>query len=186
MNKKRIGLLIPTILIPYIVLLALVVLFTSTEWTVSEFIFEKISGDNVWLFICTVFLYCFIAIVLSLVSFIFSLVKIWDEVSLAKVSLVIKLIQIPAYVCIFILGVVFAILPIMMVVTIVLIFFDYLTLILTGMITISSVINAVRKGLFTYRETWWIILLQFVFCADVVATIIWNNKLKRRIMEMNI
>ena len=48
---------------------------------------------------------------------------------------------------------------------------------------ISSVIIAIRKNIFTFKEVFWVILLQFIFCADVIASVVFYIKLKRLMNE---
>lgn len=89
-----------------------------------------------------------------------------------------KLIQIPSYIVIFVLGVLLTITIFTFAFSILMFFFDYLTLIMTGLINSAAVINASRKKAVSFGKNIWIIILQFVFCADVVASIIFYIKIK--------
>ena len=44
---------------------------------------------------------------------------------------------------------------------------------------ILAVVLAIRNGKVSFKESWWVILLQFIYCADVVATVIFYVKLKK-------
>ena len=123
-------------------------------------------------------IFAFISFVLNIIFFVLSITKKWDELYLAKVAMITKLIQIPSYIVIFVLGVFFTITIFTFVFSILMFFFDYLTLIMTGLINSAAVINASRKKAVSFGKNIWIIILQFVFCADVVASIIFYIKIK--------
>lgn len=68
---------------------------------------------------------------------------------------------------------------------IVLIFiFDFCTLVLTGLLNVVAIDVARKQGTVTLKETLWIIILQFIFCADVVASIVLYSKLNKRQSEL--
>ena len=105
--------------------------------------------------------------------------------SLAKFAMIIKWMQVPAYVAIFALGLIFAITLFTIPIAIIFVLVDCLTLLLTGLLTISAAVVAVRQGVFQTKDVLWIILLQFVFCADVLAATVFYKKLrnKRSVIE---
>ena len=96
---------------------------------------------------------------------------------------IVKWIQAPAYLVIFGLGLAFALNPLTFFLAVALTLFDCFTLFLSSLLAVASVINAVRQGTFTLKETPWVILLQLVFFADVVAATIFYFKLKKRNTE---
>ena len=185
MNKKRIWLVISTLILPYFVLFILATLFFSIEQPFFGYIMENIFRNNALNLLLALLIYCIVAISLSVVCFVVSIRKGWDALSLAKSALIIKLIQVPAYIAIFVLGLMFAITIFTFAFSIFFILIDCLTLALTGLLTVSSVINAVKNGTFRIKEVIWVIILQFVFCADVVASIIYYKKLRKRIKTEN-
>ncbi len=185
MNKKRIWLVISTILLPYFVLFMLATLFFSIEQPFFGYIMENIFRNNALSLLLALLIYCTVAIALSVVCFVISIRKSWDALSLAKTAMIIKLIQVPAYIAIFVLSVAFILTIFTFAFTFILILIDCLTLLLTGLLTVSSVINAVKNGTFRIKEVIWVIILQFVFCADVVASIIYYKKLRKRLETEN-
>ena len=50
---------------------------------------------------------------------------------------------------------------------------------MTGLFVVSSVIATIKNNTFTLKEVIWVILLQFVFCADVISSVVFYIKLKR-------
>ena len=90
-----------------------------------------------------------------------------------------KLVQVPAYVLIFALGAVFVMTIFTIPFSIGLFVIDCLSVFMTGLFVISSVIATIRNNTFTLKEVIWVILLQFVFCADVISSVVFYIKLKR-------
>jgi hypothetical protein len=102
---------------------------------------------------------------------------------MAKTAMIVKLTQVPAYVLIFILGVLFVITLFTIPFTLGIYLLDCLTLALTGFLTLAAVICAIRQGLCTWKECIWVVILQFIFCGDVVASILFFRMLKKRIPQ---
>lgn len=181
MNRNRIWYILPTAVLPYLVLLALAVIFFSADHPVFAFLMESVFGGNALLLIAALLLYCVFAGMLSVICFVTGIRKGWDALSLAKSAMILKLCQVPAYALIFVLGIVFAITLFTIPFAIGLFLLDCLTLCLTGLLTAAAAINAVRQGFFQSKEVLWIVLLQLVFCADVAATIAFYCKLRKRV-----
>lgn len=178
MKNKKILLAIPSIILPYVLLLVLFTIFSGSGNPISCFIIEDIFAGNGLLLFLAFCIFTFISFVLNIIFFVLSITKKWDELYLAKVAMITKLIQIPSYIVIFVLGVLLTITIFTFVFSILMFFFDYLTLIMTGLINSAAVINASRKKAVSFGKNIWIIILQFVFCADVVASIIFYIKIK--------
>ena len=179
MNKKLFMISVPIVLVPYLALFALATIFFSAELPFFQYIIESVFDSNALYLIAALLLYCFLAAVLSIVCFFVSVFKKWDALSLAKTAMVMKFVQIPAYIFIFALGVAFVIAIFTIPFSIGLFIMDCLSVFMTGLFVISSVIAAIRKKIFTFKEAFWVILLQFIFCADVIASTIFYIKLKR-------
>lgn len=180
MNKKRIWFIIPTTILPYLTLLAVATTLLSTTHPVFEFIMDSVFGSNGIYLIATLLLCYMFAAGLSIICFVLSIRRGWDSLSLAKSAVIIKLIQVPAYIIIFILGVLFSITIFTLPFVMAFIFLNCLTLISTGLLTTAAVINAVRQGVFKSEEVILLMLLQIVFCADVVASIVFYLRLRKR------
>ena len=178
MNKKLFLLSIPTLLVPYIAIFTLAVVFLSTKVKLFEAIMESIFQNDGLLLIAALIIYLLLTIALGIACFFISTFKFCDALSTAKTAMLIKLIQIPAYIMIFVLGVAMTIAIWTIPFTIALFWIDCLCLFLTSLPVISSIICAVRHGTMKFQDVIWVIILQFVFCADVVASIIYCKKLK--------
>ena len=181
MNLKRIGFFLSTTLLPYFFLLGLALIFLSSDVSAFNYIMESVFRNNGFLLIKTFVVLCVLSGVLSIIGSAVGIIRNWNALSLAKFAMIVKLIQIPAYIIIFVLGVAFVLAIITIPFSIVLFLFDCFVLLLTGIITTSAIANADTQNILPLKKSWWAIILQFVFCADVVATIIFYIKLKKNI-----
>lgn len=180
MNKNRIWLVIPTACLPYFLLCTLSVVFFSTQHPLCRFIMERVFAGNGLLLIASVLIFTFLAASMSVICFFISIRKQWDALSLAKTAMIIKLLQIPAYVIIFIMGVILLTTILAIPISFVLFLVECLTLVLTGLFTTAAAVVAVRKQMVTWKECGLLVGLQLVFCADVVASILLYSILKKR------
>lgn len=179
MTKKRCWMIIPAVLLPYLGLFTLATIFFSSKLPFFAFIVEFAFHNNGLNLIAALLLCCALATVLSIICFAASIRKRWDALSLAKCAMIVKLIQVPAYILIFASGVFLLITIFTIPFSIGLFLLDCLCLFLSGLLVASASINAVRQGLCEPKEIIWVIILQFVFCADVISSIVFYRKLKR-------
>lgn len=179
MNKKLLLIFIPIAIVPYLSLFALATIFFSTTLPFFGWIMDSVFDSNALYLIAALLLYYILAVALSIVCFVVSIYAKWDALSLAKAAMIIKLIQIPAYVLIFVLGLMLLITIFTYPFSIALFMLNCLSMFMTGLLVIASVISAIRNNIFSFTEISWVILLQFVFCADVISSVIFYNKLKR-------
>lgn len=168
----RTFLLLPAAVFPYVPPVCLWILMHADR------IMETVFQSNGFLLLGACLVLLLIALVCAVVYFVCSIRGRWDALALAKTALVIKLIQIPAYILAFILGAVCALSVFTVPFTVAFLVFDGVSLLMTALAAISSVTAAVREGKTTLRRSVWVILLQFVFCADVVAAAVFYQKLK--------
>ena len=74
MNKAKTWYIIPSAILPYLLLCTFAVIFTSTENPVSESVMGMF-GDNILILGAVVLIYCIAATVLSVIHLILSIVK---------------------------------------------------------------------------------------------------------------
>jgi hypothetical protein len=113
-----------------------------------------------------------ISLLMSVSIVVASYVKKWSAHAMALYNMVIKLAQIPAYVIIFILGVLLLLSIFTYGFTVFFMIIDLFTIFLSGLIGIVASRKNYTCGNLSTTE--WIIhsILQFVFCADIVSAII--------------
>lgn len=186
MNAKRLWLILPAAGMPYVILGATAVILFSADNAVARYILETVFGGNGLLLLGCTLAYCAVAAALTVCGAVLAVVRRWDAFSLAKTAMIVKCLQIPAYAVIFVLGVLMMItlftLPFVLVFAAV----DYLTLMLTGLFNSAAVVAAIRARVLTLKDTWWVIALQFVFCADVAASVLFYCRLKKAYGDRNI
>lgn len=180
MNKRRIWLVLPMVLLPYLSLLALATIFFSSSNPFFASLMQNVFADNGLYLLAALLGFAFLAVALSIICFVLSIKQEWDALSLAKSAVAVKLAQIPAYIAIFVVGLLMLITLWTIPFALVLYLLDGLVLILSGLLTLSSVINAVRREQTTYQQSWWVIVLQCIFCLDVVAAILHFRKLRKK------
>ena len=177
--KKHFLFAIPILIFPFLVLPTLVVIFFSTKVDFFGTIVELLFRDNALIIITGLLIYM-VALSVSAVYFVVAMFKNWDALSLAKVAMIVKLIQVPTFVANLVAGVILAIgiftFPFAVMVFVV----DCISVFLTGLMTTAAVVSTVRQGHFRFGEVAWVVVLQMVFCADVVASVIFYLKLRNR------
>ncbi len=179
MNKKTFWIIVPISLLPYLILFVLATIFFSTKFSFFHFIMESVFQNNALNLLTFLLIYGILIMLFSFICFIVSIYKKWDAVSLVEMAVIMKLIQVPAYIVIFIVGVLFSITIFTIPFSIGLFLCDCISVFLTGIWVISSAIITIRQGVFKMKEVRWVIILQFIFCADVISSIIFYLKLKR-------
>ena len=179
MNKKLFSLSVPIVLAPYLALLALATTFFSTKLPAFRWIMEELFRGNALYLVAAMLIFCVITIAWAGILSVVSICKKWDALAVAETAMIIKMAQIPAFVAIFALGVLLATGIFTIPFAIGLFVLDCLFLLMTGLLTVSAVVISIRNKRYTFRELLWIVLLQFVFCTDVIASIFLYRKLKR-------
>lgn len=86
--------------------------------------------------------------------------------------MVVKLIQIPAYIAIFFLSVLCFSMLFTIGIAVVLLLFDCASILLTGLIGVASIIRCYSNNIISknFSVVNWV--LQFVFCVDVISAIV--------------
>ena len=178
MNKKLFALSIPIVLAPYLALFTLATIFFSTKLPFFQWIMEVVFHGNAWYLIAALLIFCVVVVAWAGVISFVSVHKKWDALAVAKTAMIVKLAQIPAYVAIFALGVVLMLGIFTIPFALGLFVLDCLFVFMTGLLVISAVVITIRNDHFTFSDLWWVLLLQFVFCGDVIAAILLYRKLR--------
>jgi peptide-methionine (S)-S-oxide reductase len=179
MNKKRFLLILPAVLLPYATLGLLVLIYTAP----NTFLDEWMGRGGFFYLLGFFLLYVITAFALAVVGFVKSIRGNWDPISLAKTAMIIKLAQIPAYICIFILGLVCLVMIFTFFISFLLALIDAIALCATGLLTTAAVINHGRRKKIKRGKYWWVIALQFLFCLDVGATTWFYTRLRKEKRE---
>lgn len=90
--------------------------------------------------------------------------------SLLKTALILKIIHIPTYILIFVLGLIMGLMFFMTFPFIIfLVIIDYITLFLSGMVSVFSIVKNAKNNIALSVVA---VILQFVFCADIISLIV--------------
>jgi len=171
-NMKKYLPLTLVILFPYMIIFAIVCIFTG-------FLMETVFGYNVFVLIAALLILYIAAFICSAVVFIRSLVKKRSAIELLRMNMIIKLVHIPAYVLIFLLGFAFFMTIFTFAFTIALMILDVMTIVLTGLLGLSGVIRGYSENKLSQNAAIVHGILQFVFCLDVASAIIAYRKAKK-------
>ena len=177
MNKKTIWFTFPTLLLPYIYVACLAIIFWGHE------IIAKVFHHDGFLFLGVLLLYMLLTLVTNIILCTIMIVKRWDEVTIAKTSMIIKIIHIPAYIAIFCLGVILLCTIFTLPFSIALAILSYFSLCMTSIIGTTAILNAYRNNLFDLKTSIIFGFLQFVFCLDVFISIVYYILLKKEIIK---
>lgn len=164
-NLKKMYACIPIILLPYttVALIFLVIsgFFIDPEkQSLALFVLLFVLGIYILALICVVF-YC-----------IASHRKKISALEMAKLSMLIKIIQIPAFLLIFIFGIFSFITIFTMIYSVIFLILDVVSIVLTGIVGASAVRLNYNQGAINKREVVIYTLMQFVFCLDVIIAIL--------------
>lgn len=165
-NMKHFLLLIPVMIQPYILLFALYSIF------INQYIVEQFFGNNgLWL-LFMIFVTIVISFICTLVYMPFCLAKGWGARQTAFFNMLIKLVQIPAYLAIFVLGVLFFITIFTYAFSVFFVLFDCITIFLTGLVGLTANLRLYKEhkcsGSFAALNS----VCQFVFCIDVISAVV--------------
>lgn len=170
-----------TAIVPYILILATIAVFTNS--------FSYISDNNSvtqYLFDSTlifVFASYFISVVISCITFIVSIIKKWDAKKLLFANMIVKVIQIPAYIAIFAMGVCSLITIFTFPVAIIFWMLDCVSVFSSGLIGMSGAIRGKCEKKFKTGFTVVSSVLSYIFCVDVVMAVIMYIKAKKKIIN---
>ena len=164
---------LPIILFPYTIIIALASLF-------SNFIMETVFKNNIFLVLFVLLLFYIIALISTIIISIKNLVLKRSAQELLRMNMIIKLIHIPAYLLIFFAGMIFFLTIFTFAISILLMILAGMSIILSGLIGLSSIIRGLSEYKLTKKKAIIHCILQFVFCADVISSVIIYRSVKTR------
>lgn len=166
-------LLLPSIFFPYVLLFAIYCLYTG-------FLMEELFGNFILNLALWMLLYFAIAIAGLVMFIVLSIIKKWDYKEISKINMEIKLAQIPAYIAIFILGVLCFITIFTFGFTIFFFIYDIISIIMTGILGLLSIFIYFFKGKEKDTKIGLLAIGQFIFCIDIPASIILYKTFKHK------
>ncbi|MDO4260666.1 MAG: hypothetical protein Q4C82_01190 [Eubacteriales bacterium] len=146
----------------------------------SGFLMETIFQSNAYLCLLILVVIWFAACICAVSTCAVSLRKKWDFVELCRINMLIKTISIPAYLFVFLVGTVCMLTVFTFAISVLLMMFDAMAIVLSGFIGISAVKRSYDHKAISAGEMFLYGILQFIFCVDVIASIILFRKSKKK------
>lgn len=162
---------IPIILFPYTILAMLYCIFTG-------FLIETVFQNNFLYCVLFIFIFGILALICEILLYFLCYKGNTTALDFAFLNMVIKLSHIPAYIVIFVLGILFLITIFTIGFSLAFIIFDAFTIFISGIVGILAVRKNYLEKNISLTECWIYGLLQFAFCLDIVFAIIIYCKAK--------
>ncbi|MBO4456549.1 MAG: hypothetical protein J5802_02385 [Butyrivibrio sp.] len=107
-----------------------------------------------------------------------------EAVSLAKLQMILRLVQIPAYIVIFLLGVILVFTFFGLVMAMILAVIDGISIALTGTASIAVYAHLLKNNLITKKQFIGYSILSYIYVLDVIASILCYTNVKRKISSL--
>lgn len=176
---------IPTVATLYLLITAFVFIFFGSRILDPLMTYDSSVGSLVFFGILIGFVVLgIICGILGIISSIVCFVKGDHPLAMAKTAMTVKLCLLPAYIILFGCGFVFfcgGIFTLAFLLATILA--DYCVLLITGLFNTLAILRAVQDGKTSLKGNVRYILLQLIYCADVVASILFYRKLKKLYAE---
>jgi MFS family permease len=155
------------VLFPYLIVFILISIFGG--YFTDDFL--------LFLLITLIILYV-VAIVCAIAEFIKGITKKNQSTEILRINMMIKLLHIPAYLLIFVFGLLCTITIFTIGVTIVLMILDGMTILLSGLVGLGGIIGSLRENKISTKKAVIHGILQFIYCADVISSIVMYRTVK--------
>jgi len=156
---------------PYFTLFALFCIFTNT------FMETLFYNNGIFLMFLLIIAYI-IAFICSIIFLIKNIKLKVDSKKILHINMIIKLIQIPAYLLIFLIGLLCLITIFTMGIIFILIIFNCMAIFLTGLIGLCGIIRGFFEKKLKLKYSVINAILQFIFCIDIISCIVTYRKIK--------
>ena len=174
--KKYFGLIFP-MLLPYVFVLGMGgILFFDGK------IFDAVFNRRFDIFLMLLGGLLIVSLLSVLVTAVCAVGRKWDASEILKANMIVKILQIPAYVLIFISGIKFSLSMILMtpLAGILFVIFDCMVIFLTGVVGSVALWRCYKENLIDKKLMLVFAISQFIFCVDVVCAIALFMMVKNR------
>ncbi len=156
----------------YLTALLPVFLFANGKSKFVTFMWEHFFYNNVWISLFFLLLFGIVMYVINILFLLQTRKGRWTAQELARTNMIVKFMQIPAYIFIFIVGLLCMVMIFTIGITFVFVLLDAVSIGMTGLYA-AAVFNELRKEQFiTQKMQIFYSLASFVFCADVIMAIL--------------
>lgn len=176
MKLKTVWLMFPITILPCMLLFTI----ASVIFSVDVPFFSRLDATvGIEVMLLSFVVSIFLSVGMGFICFLICIVKKYDSLSVAKTVMIIKLIQLPMHIVMFLLGVLFFITIFTIAFAFVIAFVGACVLFVTGLMVLAAVVNASQSGEMSIDKSEWILACQCVFGFDVIAVIVFYIRLKR-------
>jgi hypothetical protein len=152
-------------LFPYLIVFALICMFKT-------YFMDTVFHNNIFSLLLILIVLYVVALGCAVTAFIASLAKESKILDVLRINIIIKLIHIPAYLFIFVVGLSSMITIFTSGISIVLVILDGMTIALSGLIGLGGVIKSLRENKIFIKAAIIHGILQFVFCVAIISSIV--------------
>lgn len=163
---------IPVALFPYFVLLIIDCMFFNTD------VMKVLFGNDIFRVLFFLGIFWLAALVCAGLLFAGAADRGRELLAPVRVAMVLKLVQVPAYLVIFVVGLLCLLTIFTMALSFLLVCFDMASILLSGLVGLGAVRRCRQEGILTGRETVLYAILQFVPCVDVVSAVLLFHRAK--------
>lgn len=163
---------IGNILFAYLIALLPVLLFTYGKSSVTTFLWEHLFLGNIFVPLGFVLLFAIVMYIVNILFIIKASRGHWNARELARTNMLVKIIQIPAYVIIFIMGLLCCLMIFTIGISLALLLLDMFSIGMTGLFACTAFYRLRKEQLISPSAQALYSLGSFLFCADVVIAII--------------
>ncbi len=160
----------------YLIAILPVMLIASDKSEIITWIWKHLFHNSVFVPLILLLLFGAVMYILNIIFMIQTRNDCFHATDLARTNMIVKLIQIPAYIFIFIIGILCMVMIFTIGISFVLMLLDALSIGLTGLFSIAAFQNLNREGMITKKAQFIYSIASFLFCVDVIIAIIGYRK----------
>lgn len=160
----------------YLIAVLPVMLIASDKSHIITWIWRYLFHNSVFVPLLLLLLYGVIMYILNIIFIIQARDGRFHANELTRTNMIVKLVQIPAYIFIFIIGLLCTVMIFTIGISFVLMLMDALCIGLTGLFAVAAFHNLNREGIITRKTQLLYSIASFIFCADVIIAVIGYRK----------
>lgn len=169
------------ILFIYLIMLFPLFIFFGSKISTLDNIWNNLFNNNVFIPLALIIIFYFISLILNIIYCVKTINSNIELNDLIKSNRTVKLIQMPAYIIIFILGVICILAILTIPFAFVLAFFSFASLLMSGIYAVTCYKKLKDKAIISNKSFILYSLLSFVYIADLfVAIIVYKKYYKLR------
>ena len=158
----------------YLIAILPVMLIASDKSKFITWIWKYLFHNSV--FVPLILLFGAVMYILNIIFMIQARNGCFHATDFARANMIVKLIQIPAYIFIFMIGILCMVMIFTIGISFVLLLLDALSIGLTGLFSIAAFQNLNREGMITRKAQFIYSIASFLFCVDVIIAVIGYRK----------